>query len=55
MAAQSGRIRVVVPPDLGDYARSAFAEMDGVEIVSPEQAMAGQPDDIVHRPYQISG
>jgi glycosyltransferase involved in cell wall biosynthesis/GT2 family glycosyltransferase len=47
-------IRVVVPPDLGDYARSALAKMDGVELMTPEQALARAPSDIVHRPYQLT-
>jgi GT2 family glycosyltransferase/glycosyltransferase involved in cell wall biosynthesis len=51
---RAARVRVVVPPDLGDYARETFATLDGIEVVSTEQAMASDPDDIVHRPYQIS-
>lgn len=48
-------LRVVVPPDLGGYAREAFAEMPGIRLVTLEQALAEPRDDVVHRPYQISG
>ncbi|HWK27394.1 MAG TPA: glycosyltransferase [Solirubrobacter sp.] len=47
-------LRVIVPPNLGEYARDRFADMDGIELVSPERALADGPTDIVHRPYQIS-
>lgn len=51
---QIPRVRVVVPPDLGGYAERAFAELSGIETVLLEEALADEPDDIVHRPYQVS-
>jgi GT2 family glycosyltransferase/glycosyltransferase involved in cell wall biosynthesis len=48
-------LRVVVPPDLGDYARSVLEELSGVETlpaadVGPET----ERSDVVHRPFQVS-
>lgn len=50
----TARVRVVVPADLGPYAQRALAELPGIETVSLEAALAAEPDDIVHRPYQVS-
>jgi GT2 family glycosyltransferase/glycosyltransferase involved in cell wall biosynthesis len=51
---RAARVRVVVPPQLGDYARHAFDAMEGIELVTREEALAVEPDDIVHRPYQAT-
>jgi GT2 family glycosyltransferase/glycosyltransferase involved in cell wall biosynthesis len=51
---QAARFRVVVPDNLGDYASRAFADMPGLQLVSASEALATEPDDIVHRPYQLS-
>lgn len=49
------RLRVIVPPDLGEYARLALGRLDGVEMVSAADLHAGlEPTDVVHRPYQVS-
>jgi GT2 family glycosyltransferase len=49
------RLRVVVPPDLGDYARDVLGRLVGVELLP---AAAVGPDtersDVVHRPFQVS-
>ena len=47
-------IRVIVPPDLGDYAKDVLAGLERVRLVSKEQAEAEPPTDLVHRPYQVS-
>ncbi|MEN3282324.1 MAG: hypothetical protein V7607_3464 [Solirubrobacteraceae bacterium] len=45
-------LRVVVPPDMGEYARASLTEMPEVATVAPDAV--GHPTDIVHRPYQVS-
>jgi len=47
-------IRVIVPPDLGDYATGVLAGLERVRLVSKEQAEAEPPTDVVHRPHQLS-
>ena len=47
-------IRVIVPPDLGDYAADVLAGLERVRLVTEEQALAEPPTDVVHRPYQVS-
>jgi GT2 family glycosyltransferase/glycosyltransferase involved in cell wall biosynthesis len=51
---ESTHLRVIVPPDLGGYAANAFAEMPGIELATQAEALKREPDDIVHRPYQVS-
>ena len=49
------RVRVIVPSDLGDYARETFAEMPGLETIHADVVSEGtHRDEIVHRPYQVS-
>jgi len=48
-------LRVVVPPDLGDYARSVLDQLSGVEILSAgDVGPETERSDVVHRPYQVS-
>lgn len=50
------RLRIVVPVDLGDVARDALVAMTGIETVQLDDLERGAaPDDVVHRPYQVSG
>ena len=50
------RLRVVVPPDLGPYAREALAGAARVALIDEPDALApGVPrSDVVHRPMQVS-
>jgi GT2 family glycosyltransferase len=49
------RVRAVVPPDLGDYAREALDGLPNVIRIGYEDIAAGvEPDDVVHRPFQVS-
>jgi GT2 family glycosyltransferase len=47
-------IRVIVPPDLGDYAAGVLGDLERVRLITEEQAEHEAPSDVVHRPYQIS-
>lgn len=47
-------IRVIVPPDIGDYAAGVLADLERVHLVSKEQALTDPPTDVVHRPHQVS-
>ncbi len=49
------RMRVIVPPDIGDYAQEQLAKMHNVELL-PHTAVhpAMGKTDVVHRPYQVS-
>lgn len=49
---RAAQLRIIVPPDLGEYARATMAEMPGLQIVPIEEAL--EPTDVVHRPYQVS-
>ncbi len=51
---QSMAIRVIVPPDLGGYAREALERLARVRLVGEDQAWREPATDVVHRPYQIS-
>jgi GT2 family glycosyltransferase len=52
---RSGRVRVAVPFDLGDYARAVLAGLPDVELVAAEDVgEATERDDVVHRPFQVS-
>jgi GT2 family glycosyltransferase len=46
-------LRVLVPPDLGDYAAQVLAKRS-IEPLSVAEAATVPPTDIVHRPFQIS-
>jgi glycosyltransferase involved in cell wall biosynthesis len=48
------RLRVVTPPDLGDYARDALAGMTGVALAGHDEASDRVLDDVAHRPFQVS-
>jgi GT2 family glycosyltransferase/glycosyltransferase involved in cell wall biosynthesis len=47
-------IRVIVPPDLVDYASHVLADLEHVRLISEEEAKAEPATDVVHRPYQLS-
>ena len=47
------RVRVIVPPDL-DARAKAFRRDAAARAVPARARAASEPDDIVHRPYQIS-
>lgn len=48
-------LRVVVPPDLGGYARAAFATLPGIELLPFSEVGPGtERTDVVHRPFQVS-
>ena len=47
------RLRVLLPPDLGDYASDALADVDVERIDVGEVAWLDR-SDVVHRPYQVS-
>jgi glycosyltransferase involved in cell wall biosynthesis/GT2 family glycosyltransferase len=49
------RVRAVVPDDLGAYARQALDSLPNVERISHADVLQGvEPDDVVHRPFQVS-
>ena len=53
--SDSTRIRVVTPPDLGEYAAQALSRMARVKLLpAAEVTETTARDDVVHRPYQIS-
>jgi GT2 family glycosyltransferase/glycosyltransferase involved in cell wall biosynthesis len=48
-------LRVVVPHDLGDYARSVLDQLSGVELLSADDVgPENEGSDVVHRPFQVS-
>lgn len=47
------RLRVVLPPSAGAYARDALDSMAGVEVIPEESMLEAGPTDVVHRPYQV--
>jgi GT2 family glycosyltransferase len=49
------KLRVITPPDLGEYARRVFANLGGIELVDEADLDAAERTDVVHRPYQVSG
>lgn len=53
------RLRVITPSDLGAVAKHTMEQLDGVELVPAAAFEPGHDqhrvDDIVHRPYQVSG
>ena len=49
------RLRVMVPLDLGDYAKDSLSRMEGVEVLPAQAVTEITPkDDVVHRPYQLT-
>lgn len=51
----AARLRVVVPPDLGHYARAALAGCAGIELVDQSAIHEGMDRSaVVHRPLQVS-
>jgi glycosyltransferase involved in cell wall biosynthesis/GT2 family glycosyltransferase len=53
--AGEARLRVVVPHDLGDYARAVLDRLAGVEVLPFDQVGADtERSDVVHRPFQVS-
>jgi GT2 family glycosyltransferase/glycosyltransferase involved in cell wall biosynthesis len=49
------QLRVVVPPDLGDYARDTLGRLPAVTLLpASEIGAATERTDVVHRPFQVS-
>jgi glycosyltransferase involved in cell wall biosynthesis/GT2 family glycosyltransferase len=49
------RLRVAVPHDLGDYARTILEDLQNVAMLPAEEVHEGiERDDVVHRPFQVS-
>ena len=53
IVAAGARPRVVVPPQLGEHWRVELEAIDAVTVVSPDEAVARDPSDVVHRPFQV--
>lgn len=52
---QRVHLRVLVPPDLGDYARPLLDEVSDIERITVRDGTSPmEPSDVVHRPYQVS-
>jgi glycosyltransferase involved in cell wall biosynthesis len=48
-------LRVVVPPDLGDYARQLLAQLPQVSLIPADEVVEGmERSDVFHRPFQVS-
>jgi len=48
-------LRVVVPPDLGDYARELLDQLPRVSLIPADDVVAGMArSDVFHRPFQVS-
>jgi GT2 family glycosyltransferase/glycosyltransferase involved in cell wall biosynthesis len=48
-------LRVVVPPDLGDYARELLAQLPRVSLIPADEVVEGiERSDVFHRPFQVS-
>jgi GT2 family glycosyltransferase/glycosyltransferase involved in cell wall biosynthesis len=48
-------LRVVVPPDLGDYAQRLLSQFPAVQLLPAEDVRPGvQVSDVFHRPFQVS-
>jgi len=48
-------LRVVVPPDLGGYARELLAQLPRVSLIPADEIVEGmEPSDVFHRPFQVS-
>jgi len=49
------RVRVILPPDAGRYAKRALASIPEVEVATVREIERGTyKSDIVHRPYQVT-
>jgi len=49
------QLRVVVPGDLGDYARAVLGGLSGVTLLAASEiGPATERSDVVHRPFQVS-
>jgi GT2 family glycosyltransferase/glycosyltransferase involved in cell wall biosynthesis len=49
------RLRIVVPPDLGDYARDVLGRLSNVTLLAAgEIGPSTERSDVVHRPFQVS-
>ena len=49
------RVRVVVSPDLGDYAKRLLDQLPGVELLASGSVAPGMHiSDVFHRPFQVS-
>ena len=53
IVAAGARPRVVVLPQLGEHWRVELESIDAVTTVSPDEAVAAPPSDVVHRPFQV--
>jgi GT2 family glycosyltransferase len=53
IVAAGARPRVVVPPQLGEHWRVELERIEAVAAVSPDEAVARDPGDVVHRPFQV--
>ncbi|HWH92839.1 MAG TPA: glycosyltransferase, partial [Baekduia sp.] len=47
------RVRVLLPWNVGDYVGPALHSLPGVELLVLDAAENAEPDDIVHRPWQV--
>jgi glycosyltransferase involved in cell wall biosynthesis/GT2 family glycosyltransferase len=48
-------LRVVAPPDLGDYARELLAQLPRVSLIPADEVVEGmERSDVFHRPFQVS-
>lgn len=50
----AARVRVLLPEQVGDYVSPALASLPDVEKLSVRDAEDAEPDDIVHRPWQVN-
>jgi glycosyltransferase involved in cell wall biosynthesis len=48
------RVRVLIPADVGKYVGPALGALPGVEFLAAGETDAAEPDDIIHRPWQVS-
>jgi GT2 family glycosyltransferase len=47
------RVRVLLPVHAGDYVEAALGGLRNVEFVDAGSTDLGEPDDVVHRPWQV--
>ena len=48
------QLRVVVPRNLGDYAKELLDDLTGVELLAVDEVDTALRSDVAHRPYQAS-
>jgi glycosyltransferase involved in cell wall biosynthesis len=53
IVAAGARPRVVVPPQIGQHWRVELERIEAVSVVSPDEAVARDPTNVVHRPFQV--